>query len=71
MEILVWGGALISLLGLVGLMWSIARVHQARRAKLPDDQLREAVQKALPINLGALCLSVLGLMGVILGVFLS
>jgi len=71
MELLVWGGAALSLLGLVGLFWSIAKVNRARRAQLSDEELRAAVQKALPLNLGALFLSVIGLMLVILGVFLG
>ncbi len=71
MEWLVWIGALVSLIGLAGLVWSIVKVQRARRAKLDDEALRAEVQKALPINLGSLFLSVIGLMLVILGVFLS
>ncbi|WP_370281256.1 hypothetical protein [Pseudooceanicola sp.] len=71
MDYLIWGGAALSLLGLAGLFWSIAKVNRARKAKLTDEALRAAVQKALPLNLGALFLSVIGLMLVILGVFLG
>ncbi|MGR3397328.1 hypothetical protein [Pseudooceanicola nanhaiensis] len=71
MDYLIWGGAALSLLGLAGLFWSIAKVNRARKAKLTDEELRAAVQKALPLNLGALFLSVSGLMLVILGVFLG
>ena len=71
MEALIWGGAVLSLVGLAGLVWSIVKVQRARRANLTDEVLRAAVQKALPLNLGALLLSVLGLMMVILGVFLG
>ncbi len=71
MELLIWGGAAVSLLGLIGLVWSILRVNRARKAGLPDEELRAAVQKALPLNLGALFLSVIGLMLVIVGVFLG
>lgn len=70
-DLLVWGGAGLSVLGLVGLVWSILRVARAKRANLDDAALRAAVQAALPLNLGALFLSVLGLMMVILGVFLG
>ena len=70
-EILIWGGAALSLAGLAGLIWCILFVARAKRAKLPDDVLKEKLHKALPINLGALFLSVIGLMLVILGVFLS
>ncbi|MWB77937.1 hypothetical protein GLS40_07875 [Pseudooceanicola sp. 216_PA32_1] len=71
MELLVWGGAAVSLIGLVGLVWSIVRVNRARKAGLDDEALRAAVQKVLPLNLGALFLSVIGLMLVILGIFLG
>lgn len=71
MAYLIWGGVALSLVGLIGLMLSIFRVFRARRAGLSDEDLRAAVQAALPLNLGALFLSVIGLMLVILGIFLT
>ena len=71
MEWLVYLGALLSIVGLAGLVLSIVRVMRARRANLPDEELRAAIQKAMPLNLGALFLSVIGLMLVIVGVFLA
>lgn len=70
-DLLIWGGAGVSVLGLAGLMWSILRVVRARKTAPDDDALRAEIQKALPINLGALFLSVIGLMMVIVGIFLS
>ncbi|QBF32557.1 hypothetical protein [Thalassococcus sp. S3] len=70
-DLLIWIGAALTLMGLIGLVWSIVRVTKARRAGLSDAALREAIQKAIPLNLGALFVSVLGLMLVILGVFLT
>ena len=70
-DLLVWSGAALSLIGLVGLVWSIIRVSRARRTITDDEALRAEIQKALPINLGALFLSVIGLMLVVVGVFLS
>ncbi|TKZ21345.1 hypothetical protein FAP39_06285 [Shimia litoralis] len=71
MEWLVWSGALISSIGLVGLVVSILKVAKARKAGLSDEELRAAVQKVMPLNLGALFLSVIGLMIVIVGIFLG
>ena len=71
MEIMVWGGAAISLAGLAGLLWCIVKVWRARRAGLSDVDLRAAVQAVLPLNLGALFLSVLGLMMVVAGILLG
>jgi hypothetical protein len=68
---LIWGGATISVLGLLGLMWCVAVVWQARRAKLADAEMRAVLQRVLPRNLGALFLSVIGLMLVIVGIFLG
>jgi hypothetical protein len=70
-EIIVWVGAALSVLGFIGLIWSIVKVARARRANLSDQELRAAVAAVLPLNLGALFLSVIGLMLVILGVFLG
>lgn len=71
METLIWIGAAVSLLGLAGLVWCIITVARARRAQLPDQEMRDVVRKVLPRNLAALFLSVLGLMLVIVGIFLS
>lgn len=71
MEILVWGGALVSLLGLGGLVWCIVTVWKARRAGLSDDDLRARIRKVVPVNAGALLMSILGLMLVVMGVMLG
>lgn len=70
-EILIWVGAGLSLLGLAGLVWCIIRVARARKTITDDEELRAAVQAVLPYNLGALFLSVIGLMVVILGISFS
>lgn len=70
-EIMIWTGAVLSLLGLAGLVWCILRVARARRAHLSEDELRAAVQSVLPLNLGALLLSVLGLMLIVVGIVLG
>lgn len=71
MDILIWIGAAVTVLGFVGVVWSIVLVVRARRAGLDDAGLRQRLQRALPVNLGALLLSMLGLMLVVLGVVLS
>lgn len=70
-DMLIWGGAIVSMAGLAGLIWCIIFVARARRAKLPEDALRAKLRRALPINLAALFLSVIGLMLVIVGIFLA
>lgn len=69
--LLIWGGAAVSVIGLLILIWCIIRVSRARRAKLSDDALRSVVKSVLPVNLAAMLLSVLGLMMVIIGIFFN
>ena len=71
MESLIWIGAVVTLIGLAGLVVSILRVARARRAGLSDDDLRAALQKVVPLNMGALFLSVIGLMCVVIGIMLG
>lgn len=70
-DVIIWSGAALSLLGVAGLMWCIFRVAKARSAGLSDDALRAVLQSVIPMNLGALFLSVIGLMMVVIGIFLG
>ena len=56
MDWLIWGGATVSLIGLVGLILSIIKVAKARKAGLSDEELRAAVQRVVPLNMGSLFL---------------
>lgn len=71
MQYLTWIGALISVIGLAGIVMSISRVAKAKKANLGDEEMREHISKVLPLNLGSLFLSVIGLMMVILGISFS
>ncbi|MAC81452.1 MAG: hypothetical protein CML66_25710 [Rhodobacteraceae bacterium] len=71
MEMLIWAGAALSILGLAGLVWSIVRVFSARRRTSDDEELRAVIQGVMPWNMGGLFVSVIGLMMVIVGIFLS
>lgn len=71
MQALVWIGAIMSVIGLAGLLYSIFLVNKAKKASQSDEELRDAIKAAMPINLGALFLSTLGLMCVIVGLFLT
>ena len=64
-------GSIITLLGLGGLIYCIITVIRARRAGLSDDDLKARLQKVVAWNLGALAVSALGLMLVIVGIFLA
>jgi len=71
MDALIWIGTLLSLLGLIGIIYCIVRMSKAKRANLPDDDMRAAIQAIVPINMGALFLSVIGLMLVVVGIMLG
>lgn len=68
---LVWIGAGLTAAGLVLIGYCIGAALRVRRSDLPDDQMRARLQRVVFINMGALLLSALGLMSVVLGVFLS
>lgn len=71
MDWLVWIGAAISTIGLVGIVYSIVAVTSAKKAKMDDDALRARLQTILPINIGSLLFSILGLMMVVTGILLG
>lgn len=71
MEMLIWIGAVVSLAGLGGIIWCILAIAQAKRAGLDDAGLRARLQRVVAINLGALFVSVIGLMMVVVGVLLG
>ena len=71
MVILIWGGAAVSVLGLIGLLFSMYKVASAKKNTTSDEDLRVSIQAAMPINLASLFLSVLGLMSVTIGVIVS
>ncbi len=68
MENLIWIGAVVTLWGLVGLIWCIVTVQKARKSGLDDAAMKERLQKVVALNMGALFLSAIGLMMVVLGI---
>lgn len=68
---LVMAGSGITLVGLGLLGYCIYAAFAAKKSGLDDAAMRARLQKVVVINMGALLLSVLGLMCVVLGVFLG
>ena len=71
MQALVWAGALVSLCGIAGLVYCVMRALRARRSGLPEEAMRAELQRVVVVNMGALAVSALGLMLVVLGIFLG
>ncbi|MDJ0630222.1 MAG: hypothetical protein QNJ44_18350 [Rhodobacter sp.] len=71
MDWLIWTGAAVSLLGVAGLVWCIVIVARAKRANLSDNDLNAQLRRVIPLNMGALFLSAIGLMMVVIGITLG
>lgn len=71
MAILVWVGAALTVAGFAGIVGTAIAVMRARKAGLDDAALRSRLGAILPWNIGALFLSFLGLMAVVVGVILG
>lgn len=67
----IWGGTVLTVLGLAGLVWCIVLALRARKAGLSDDQMRARMQTVVALNVGALAVSALGLMLVVFGVVIG
>ena len=71
MSILIWPGALISLVGVAALVWCITQAAKARKAGLDEDQMKARLQQLVAWNMGALAVSAMGLMLVVIGILLG
>jgi len=71
MDILIGLGAIISVIGIFGIVLSIVQVRRAKKTTTDDAELKAKIQAAMPLNLGSFLLSVLGLMCVVVGVILA
>lgn len=70
-DAIIWGGAALTLAGLLGILWCMVTVWRAKRAGLDDQALRARMRTVMAVNMGALAASVLGLMSVVLGIMLA
>tara|TARA_B100000575_G_C22782016_1_gene463417 strand:+ start:16 stop:234 length:219 start_codon:yes stop_codon:yes gene_type:complete len=71
MGVLIWGGAAVSLIGLMGLLVCIRKVAKAKKITETEEELRNVVKQVLPLNLGSLFVSAIGLMAVVVGILLT
>ncbi|MEM9319584.1 MAG: hypothetical protein AAGA70_11340 [Pseudomonadota bacterium] len=68
---LVWTGTALTLLGLCIVIFCIVVALRLRRSGLEDAELKSRLQRVVALNMGALLLSALGLMSVVLAVMLA
>jgi hypothetical protein len=71
MQTLIWIGAAVTLLGVAGLVYCVLEAAKAKREGLEDEALRDRLQRVVAVNLGALFLSAIGLMMIVVGILLG
>lgn len=68
---MIWIGAALTLVGVAGLVYCVIIALRAKKAQLPDDQMRAVLQRAVVLNMAALAVSGIGLMCVVFAVMLG
>lgn len=71
MQNLVGLGVFLTLLGVAGLIWCVLIAVRAKREGLSDADMKTRLQKVVALNMGAMALSAIGLMCVVLGLILT
>jgi len=71
MSWLIWPGAAVAFIGVIWLIYCIYLAAKARSAGLQGEQMTRRLQKIVAYNMGALAISTLGLMMVVMGILLG
>ncbi len=70
MVYLIWGGAAVTVLGVLGLLGCGVAAARANRAGLPEAEMRARLGRLVAWNYGALGVALIGLMVVVVGLVL-
>ena len=71
MQVLIWAGAAVTLLGVALLLWCIRLAAQVRSTpQATPEATRAALTRVLYWNMAALGIAALGLMAVVVGIIL-
>jgi hypothetical protein len=71
MNWLIWPGAVISLIGVVWLIYCIRAAARARNEGLDEKSMEARLQSLVAMNMAALAVSSIGLMAVVVGILLG
>jgi hypothetical protein len=71
MTMMIWAGAILALIGVIGLIYCIVLALRAKREGLSGAAMQARLQRVVVWNMGALAISGLGLMLVVVGVILA
>lgn len=70
-DALIWGGTLLTIIGLAALIWCIVTAARAKARNPGDEAMRAVMRRVVTVNMAALAASVFGLMFVVLGIMLG
>jgi hypothetical protein len=68
---MIWAGAALAMIGVVGLIYCVMLAMRAKREGLTGAAMQARLQRVVAWNMGALAISGLGLMLVVVGVILA
>ncbi|MGR3291149.1 MAG: hypothetical protein ACU0C9_08135 [Paracoccaceae bacterium] len=71
MNWLIWPGAIVAVLGIVGLIFCIRAAAKARSENLDSAAMEARLHQLVAMNMGALAVSSIGLMMVVIGILLG
>lgn len=71
MEWLIWPGAVVALIGVVGFGYCIRAAAMARKENLDPAAMEKRLHSLVAMNMGALAVSAMGLMMVVIGILLG
>ena len=71
MTAMIWIGAVMAVLGLLGVLWCIRKAAWLRKAELQDDTMRTELQRLIFAHMLAIGLAFLGLGLLVSGILLS
>ena len=71
MDWLIWPGTIVAVIGVFGLTYCIRAAFKIRAEKLDETQTKTRLQQLVALNMGALAVSTIGLMMVVIGILLG
>jgi hypothetical protein len=71
MTVMIWAGAALAMIGVAGLIYCVMLAMRAKREGLTGAAMQARLQRVVVWNMGALAVSGLGLMLVVVGVILA
>ncbi|MGB1266290.1 MAG: hypothetical protein ACPG6L_11255 [Nereida ignava] len=70
-EMVIFAGAVLTALGIIGIVMFIVKVRAAQKEQREDEVLKARLGALMPLNLGSFLVSAIGLMMVVMGVILG